>query len=194
MATERRMEREDDLDDHAYQVREVYAQFGLAMYVAQVLEAGVLNALTLWEALQLWGARQGMPFEDLSDELWEANFALTLGGLLKKFRKAIAGDAALTAVLGDALRKRNQLAHSYFWNHAEDMMSFEGREAILAELIMVREQLADADRQVTPVLHHLMAANGWTQNAVDHELKAHMARMRARAEGRDRDVAAGRAL
>lgn len=37
------MDREDDLDDHNYQVREIYAQFGLSSYLGQVMEKGVVN-------------------------------------------------------------------------------------------------------------------------------------------------------
>jgi hypothetical protein len=41
------MMREDDLDDVSFQTRHVFALFGLASYAGQVLEAGLVNLLTL---------------------------------------------------------------------------------------------------------------------------------------------------
>ena len=40
------VERDDGMDDDNYHTREVYANFGLAVYHAQVLEHGVVNLLT----------------------------------------------------------------------------------------------------------------------------------------------------
>jgi len=41
------VERDDGMDDDNYRTREVYANFGLAVYHAQTLEHGVVNLLTL---------------------------------------------------------------------------------------------------------------------------------------------------
>lgn len=41
------VERYDGMDDENYHTREVYANFGLAIYCAQVLKHGVVNLLTL---------------------------------------------------------------------------------------------------------------------------------------------------
>jgi hypothetical protein len=39
--------REEDLDDEAFQIKHVFATFGLASYQAQVLENGLANVLTV---------------------------------------------------------------------------------------------------------------------------------------------------
>ncbi|MEO5535344.1 MAG: hypothetical protein ABIR17_09470 [Pseudolysinimonas sp.] len=39
--------REGDLDDASYQIREVYAQYGLTNYASQVMEKGIVNTLVL---------------------------------------------------------------------------------------------------------------------------------------------------
>ncbi len=41
------VERDDGMDDQNYHTREVYANFGRAVYYAQILEHGVVNLLTL---------------------------------------------------------------------------------------------------------------------------------------------------
>lgn len=41
------VERDDGIDDENYHTHEVYANFGLAVHHAQVLEHGVVNLLTL---------------------------------------------------------------------------------------------------------------------------------------------------
>jgi hypothetical protein len=178
------MAREDDLDDHEYQVREIYAQFGLTVYLAQVLEKGVVNAVTLAEAIDEHDVRPSFPFTDLYDELEAVNAKLPLGPLLKKFRRYVTKDPALLGPLTDALDIRNHLAHHFFWDHANDMISIAGREAMLAELLVLVEQMSETDALVTPVVRRQLRHIGWTDEAFDRAINQSLQRMRARAGAR----------
>jgi hypothetical protein len=54
------VERDDGMDDVNYHTREVYANFGLAVYQAQVLEHGIVNLLTLTKIFPDPTATRGM--------------------------------------------------------------------------------------------------------------------------------------
>lgn len=173
--------REDDLDDEDYQVREVYAQFGLTVYKAQVLEKGIVNVTTFAEAVAT-GERDPDRFAALYDSLWDSNFQLTLGPLLKKFRRVVDGDHRLAADLSDALKVRNRLAHTFFWEHAEGMMSFTGREEMLSELLLHLERFRALDERVDGITHdRLVTVARWTPERISHEIEAKMREGRARA-------------
>jgi hypothetical protein len=179
------MAREDELDDHNYQVREVYAQFGLTVYLAQVLEKGVVNAVTLAEAIDQHDVRPSVPFPDLYDTLEAANARLPLGPLLKKFGRYVSEDPALLGSLTGALERRNHLAHHFFWDHANDMMSAAGREEMLAELLLLAEQMHQTDQLVTPVVRRQLRDIGWTDEAFDRAIDDSLQRMHARAVARE---------
>jgi hypothetical protein len=173
--------REDDLDDEDYQVREVYAQFGLTVYKAQVLEKGIVNVTTFGEAVAM-GERDPDRFAVLYDSLWDANFQLTLGPLLKKFRRVVDDDHKLAAELSAALKTRNRLAHTFFWEHAEDMMSFAGREAMLSELLLNLGQFHALDERVDGIMHdRLVTIAGWTPQQISREIQTKMHEGRERA-------------
>ncbi len=103
----------DDKDEH---VKTVYAHYGLAMYLAQVLEHGLVNALVF---LDLLPSRIGKPisrsrWEVEFDAFMERNFEATLGKMIRNLKAVVAVHSDLEVSLQDALWRRNLLAHSFF--------------------------------------------------------------------------------
>ncbi|WP_375399950.1 hypothetical protein [uncultured Amnibacterium sp.] len=177
--------REDDLDDEDYQVREVYAQFGLTVYKAQVLEKGIVTTTTFAEAV-ITGERDPDRFAELYDTLWEANYALTLGPLLKKFRRLVENDPKLAAELNAALKARNRLAHTFFWEHAEDFMSVPGREDMLSELLLLLDRFDDLDKRIDALTHERVRSKaGWSLDQFSREVDAHVSAARERIAERE---------
>src|SRR5258707_9358823 len=104
------------MDDEGEQIKEVYARFGLAVYFAQVLEHGIVNALLIVSLIP--SRRHLVP----SIEEWAAevdaftgrHFEDTMGRLIKSLRSVTTLGVGLEVLLRDALGKRNWLVHDYF--------------------------------------------------------------------------------
>src|ERR1700686_2813702 len=75
------------------ETREVYALAGLALYMAQVLEHGIVNSLVGIRRIE-WLKSKPPGAESLNlqiDRLWEDNFRLTLGQLIRSIALLTAG-------------------------------------------------------------------------------------------------------
>lgn len=149
------MDREDDLDDHNYQVREIYAQFGLSSYLGQVMEKGVVNLLTLQA-----NVASSNPTPRSFDLLFEKFAGYTLGRLIKTMERTFPAEIETLTALRRALPIRNSLAHDFFWDRAAQCMSFSGREAMLAELLTMREPFQSADGLVGALVRRVAEAGG----------------------------------
>ncbi len=118
---------EYDEDEH---VKEVYARFGLAVYYAQVLEHGLVNALVVLDLIpnrrHLARSRDewGTQFDAFTDRHFEA----TMGRLMKNLRAVTQVHADLEKLLQDVLNRRNWLVHDFFRERATEFMSALGRE------------------------------------------------------------------
>lgn len=124
------VQREDRLDDESYQIREIYTQFGSAMYSIQVLEHGLVNILTA-----VVTAKHPRPTTNVFDEAFEINLAQTMGRLMKGLRPFLQDDMTLIEDLEGVLILRNRITHSFFRDHAVDFYSSHGRELMPAEII-----------------------------------------------------------
>jgi hypothetical protein len=148
-------------DEH---VKTVYAHFGLAMYLAQVLEHGLANALICAELLP---RRAGKPvprkqWEAEFDTFMDQQFQQTLGRLIRALKSATSVPPDLEGLLTAALEKRNFLAHHYFRERAEAFMSREGRDNMIEELEGVHKLFDDADAKLTEIAKPLRERYGVT--------------------------------
>ncbi|CAL4861113.1 hypothetical protein [Microbacterium sp. MM2322] len=147
--------REDDLDDESYQIREVLAQYGAAMYQAQVLESGLINVLAIAEG-------NGIPNATVRDfdAVIDAASRKTMGALLRKLQPHLGSDTELVEDLQAGLRLRNRLAHSFFGEYSVGFTRPEGRESMLVELHIAIERFEGLDRRLDPVLGRYLDARG----------------------------------
>jgi len=157
---------QDSKDEH---VKTVYPHFGLALYLAQVLEHGLAIALMYAELLP---RRAGKP---VPRKQWETEFDLfmneqfekPLGRLIGGLRKATSVPADLEDLLTTALKTRNFLAHHFFRARAESFMSRDGRENMIEELESAQRFFDSADEKLTEVARPLREKYGLT----DEKLK-----------------------
>jgi hypothetical protein len=157
---------QDSKDEH---VKTVYAHFGLALYLAQVLEHGLANALMSAELLP---RRAGKPFPR---KQWEAELDLfmneqfdkPLGRLVNGLRKVTSVPTDLETLLTTALKTRNFLAHHFFRERAELFMSRGGREKMIEELESAQRLFEAADEKLTEVAKPFREKYGLT----DEKLK-----------------------
>jgi hypothetical protein len=165
--------RMDDRDEH---IKTVYAHFGLAMYLAQVLEHGLVSALVFLELLPM---RAGDPlprkaWEAEFDTFMERNFQATLGRMIKNLKAAAAVPCDLEALLADALGKRNFLAHSYFRDHADDLMSFVGRNKMIEELEIAQTLFIRADELLSATTKVARERYGITDEKTEEWFARHL--------------------
>jgi hypothetical protein len=99
-------------------VRDTYAHFGLAMFKAQVLEHGIVNAMVVARMPE----RARITRSEI-DAFMDGQFENTLGQLLRELKKYVAMPGDLAEVRGEALTKRNWLAHNYFRERATEFVT-----------------------------------------------------------------------
>lgn len=138
-------------------IRETYAHFGLAVYLAQVLEHGIVNAMVV-ARLPL---RQRFTRNDV-DMLMDRQFAHTLGKLIRNLRADINVPPTLEDLLSRALRKRNWLCHTCWREHALNFMKWEGRELMIREFKDAQQLMSEADKALDAVVKPLAERGGIT--------------------------------
>ena len=158
---------EEDIEPDDHHTREMYARYGLAMYFAQVVEAGIKNALILAQF-----SSQNFATLDDFDESWALNFKVTMGKLLQRFEPFLGDDNALGEDLELALAMRNQLAHHFFWDHAADAVTVEGRDRMMNECVATIEFFQELERRLTVVAHRYSAAAGTAPSVFTERIAA----------------------
>ena len=161
------------MDDAEETTKEVYARFGLAMYYAQVLEHGLVNALVCLQQLpnKRAVARDREQWNTAVDEFLDHHFQTTLGRMIKSFREGSEVPPDLEGLLGRALEKRNWLTHHYFRERADEFVTHDGRLRMISELEIVRKLLDDADRALDLFIKPVRERSGITDEWIERELR-----------------------
>ena len=163
---------DDEVSEH---VKTVYAHFGLAIYLSQVLEHGLVNALFVMDLVPRAGAvatRDTWPRK--SDAFFDEQFRKTLGRMIESLRTVAKVPTTLEGLLAKALDRRNWLAHDYFRERAEDFMSARGRNRMIEELEEAQALFRTADEELDKVAKPLREKYGYTEeklNALYEEMK-----------------------
>jgi hypothetical protein len=127
-------------------IRDVFAHYGLAMYLAQNLERGLSMVLALS------GETSHITAWDYDARLAE-NYQSTFGELVSKFLALpLAASSGLIQRLEQARDHRNDLAHQYFWDHAIEFASPEGQEAMLTRLRQLQSEFESLDDALTKIV------------------------------------------
>ena len=153
-----------DADEH---VKEVYSHFGLAIYLAQVLEHAIVNALVYCD---LFPNRKPSHTRVDFDLFMDKNFAKTMGQIINNFRQFVSIPPDLESLLIEALNKRNWLVHRYFRERAKEFIKEEGREKMLVELLEAQALFKKADHVLGEVTRPLRERFGFT----DEKLAKHL--------------------
>jgi hypothetical protein len=169
----------EDLDDEAYQIKQVYAMYGLAAYQAQVLERGLANVLTVAHTKVSGGNR------DDFDAFLEQHLKATMGRLVNLLGPHVVGDGNLLPNLREAMEERNRLAHRFFREHELNFASFSGREEMLAELHGLIQLFEEVDGSLRPVVDRFLASVGMTPEQRQHTEVEELLRLQKLARDRD---------
>lgn len=148
----------DPLDDH---IREVYAHYGLAMYCAQVLEHELANLVAISRIASGEASSRAE-----SEAVWDTMFAATMGRQLRAVLEENRLGQKQVAMLEEALKTRNFLAHAYFRERSAEFASEHGRNEMIRELDTLRDLLTAADEAVSPITTALREQMGVTDEMI----------------------------
>ena len=153
-------------DEH---VKEVYAHFGLSMYLAQVLEHGIVNTFIFLELIPKAKCKWN---SDEFDSYVNGEFDKTLGQLISKLRSLTTISDDLEALLRSALEKRNWLAHHYFRERSSQFMSASGRDSMIQELQHCQKLFDQADKKLETAITPLRVKFGITDSKIEELLES----------------------
>jgi hypothetical protein len=138
---------EEPDEDLEPDVKTTFAHFGLTYYQASVLEHEIVNVLAVNRLVR---AREDA--QQLLSDPWNDKFKETMGKLIKQLGSLTQTDPSLAVDLLEALRLRNDLAHSFWRERAEDFCSDYGRAKMIAYLIAARDHFRDVDKRLTETI------------------------------------------
>ena len=147
--------------DTGEHVKEVFAHFGRAYYLAGVFEIALANALLYLDFLRELKVKiqcGGMKnfdrpsYEAEFDQFMKQQHAKTVGNLIKRVHELTDMDEPLKVYITTAKVRRDFLAHHFFREHAEDFARRGGRDKMLAELYDAQELFESAARKITDYL------------------------------------------
>jgi hypothetical protein len=173
------MHEPQDADEE--QVKEVYARFGLAVYFAQVLEHGIVNAIVILDLIpsRRHLARSADEWGSEVDAFMDRHFQATMGRLMRNLRDISQVDDDLEQLLSEALRKRNWLVHEFFRERATEFMSSLGRDQMISEVDVCRDLFQSADKRLEATVTPLRRNAGLTDELLAREYE----RMQKQAQG-----------
>ncbi|NKQ36445.1 MAG: hypothetical protein HF973_12610 [Chloroflexi bacterium] len=147
----------DDLEDLT---KEVYARFGLAYYLGEVLHRGLCNAYTL-----LSFEKADHITRSRFEEKLAYAFSLTLGQIIKEVKEFLPSE--LDEQLQFALKKRNFLAHHFWYERIHLMGNKQGLVQMLYELDDMSQLFSDLDRKVNENLESRRIELGVTDEVIN---------------------------
>jgi hypothetical protein len=137
-------------------VKEVYARFGLAYYMAEALHRGLCN---LYCASQM--PPDGPVTRPRVEEHLRTAFETTLGQLLPKLQPVLP--STLVPKLELAVERRNFIAHYFWYERIRLMMSVGGLEEMVNELSADTDLFSEMDAEIQKLLEPFHSRMGLTQ-------------------------------
>jgi hypothetical protein len=145
----------EDIDPENWLTREVFAKFGLAMYLSQVVERGI-GILAVISGLRDGRYRAVEETDADRDEL----FRQTMGRVKTILLDRRPDIGHLADVLLRAVSLRNFLAHQYFWQRAVALTTEAGKNQMIEELDKAVAFFDDVDATLGDLAMEVMEATG----------------------------------
>ena len=172
-------------------VKEVFAHFGLAYYLAGVFESGLALAILkldfLTQQRQQAELRRGAPFDREAfntryDAFLEGQQAKTLGNLIRRLRELIDLPTDFGVELDRVKQRRDFIAHHFFRERAEQFQNAEGRAEMIGELRADQALFEKADQELTVLLEPYEAKIGINKQALEKYVASYLDGMRRAAD------------
>ena len=165
------------MDANTEQIKEVYAQFGLAIYLAQVLEHGIGNALVYTSLIpsNIGNVRSATEWQEKFDQFLGTHFEKTLGRMISTLKAQVAIPNNLESLLSTALKTRNWLAHHYFRDRSDEFMNEAGRMKMIVELEEAQALFSRTDQILGATIKPLREKHGFTDERFEQFFKEYCA-------------------
>ena len=147
------MDRPEDLHN-------LYADFGVAVEKAQVLELEAGNVVLSLVMLFVDTDKITDEERDVYKQLLDDVDRKTLGNLLRKIKSIVKFDDSSEKVIDIALKKRNYLVHGFFKTHNFAIFQESGRVVMREELTEIANYLELAHQQVLAISKLLEKVSG----------------------------------
>ena len=158
------------------QVKEVFAHFGLAIHVGNVMEQSALNAQFTSDLLsKIREFESKEEWECAYDEFYARNSKLTFGQLVGRIKNSGRFSDKLNATLTHAKTVRNHLVHHFQFESAELMITRHGRSSMIEEcsraiqLFDIVDQ--DLERELAELRTSFGVSNDWLYQKYESTLK-----------------------
>lgn len=154
----------EDIDPE--QMKEMYAYFGLASYLAQCFEYSLGVFILVHNKLTKPGFT-GRDFEELEKVLHKK----TMGNLLNDLKKYVTIKPDDSKIMDNALERRNYLTHHFFYTRAAYMMSQAGVDKMIEELKDIANDFKVADAAIVAMYTKITKLLGMTDEMVVKEME-----------------------
>ena len=161
-------------DDDAPKMKEIYAYLGYAMFLSQILEAGLAQAAIVLVEFQNNRDAIKAISEEGAHEKWvalvgsfeEKHKKKSVDQLIKILSKNESISSDVKACLDDARRDRNFVAHNFFKEYLAKLYHEERQDEAIAYLKKICLVIENALDQLRPVLFEKLAAYGYDEEFV----------------------------
>lgn len=156
----------EKLDFDSQQRRETFALYGLAMYHAQCFEKSLVMVVSVAFNKEYFKSSY-----EKREELFSNTFRKTAGQLVVKLKGMVKASDELENDLVEAVKKRNWLAHDYFWGNSYNLLTTDGRDKMLNELHEISEYFSKMDERMTKIYQRIFNKIGLTDDKVKKHLE-----------------------
>lgn len=143
------------MDSEGFNTREVYAYYGVAMFMCQCIERGLASMMCA-----VFPPKDRISSREMYDDLLSSHFEKTLGQLINKLRKHVNVPEEMIVTLSKVLNIRNNLAHNYFFEKARIFMRDEGKLEMAKELQETIVFLESVDKQMNVLVEDWLKERG----------------------------------
>jgi hypothetical protein len=147
----------EEIDEESWDIRETYAYFGSAFYMASCLEVGLAHALMyaefLMEVKRELDATKGKGFDRKQyeanfDAYMNKQFSQTMGNIIKRVNAVTEFSDELKEHIAAAKKRRDFLTHHYWRERSIQFSTASGRANMREELQKDITMFHQVDRDI----------------------------------------------
>jgi hypothetical protein len=178
-------------EEQSEQIKETFAYFGRAFYMATVVETGLAHVLLQAEFMKSiheeYVRTKGKGFDRKQyeadfDAFMERNFAQTMGNLVKRVQKSADFSEDLKTRIIAAKERRDFLVHHYWRVMAARFYNSDGRAEMIEELNADTELFEKLDEDIQAAMKPARQKLGINEDKVAASVREFMARVESGEE------------
>lgn len=164
-----------DLDYENELAKNLYAHYGLAVYLSQVLEHGIINYMVMYKAFKNISEKKYKNESDyikFTDDYFASCFKKTMGSLISELKTFNSVANETMQLLEKCLEQRNKLAHRYFRENVCSHNNTTGQSEMIDELLDMQELFSSTDKILDDAIRPLRIKLGISDEKIEKEMKA----------------------